>query len=271
MFSVGEDNFLIFHTWLIDRHFNNDMAGRPHIYDLNKHVKKELVLDRPMQRAEINWIPLDLNGELYFTYSLDPLRVAKCDTKSGQCRFVFEQKGADRQPFVYSSDHLRGGTPWVLYKYPYYISVAHSVLVTKKPLDSFSAYNANIVVLCVDPWRVVYVSRNIKLHPDWLNSSPLIRKHTITSPFFYPSGIIMWSDDVIDISGHLSDADGHIVRMRGLKKLIKGVIDRDRRNRNGTVAVVRTSQQYLIESMKQDVAADWVFFGDIIAGTVESS
>lgn len=157
------------------------MAGRPHIYDMNRHIKRKLKTNRDMPRTEINWIPLDVNGELYFTYSIDPLRVLKCDPNTGECKFVFEQKDSEKHPFVYSRDHLRGGTPWVLYKYPYYISMGHNVVVQTN--SHYSYYNANLLVLCVNPWRLVYVSRRLQFNHDWMTSTPIVRNHTILQPF----------------------------------------------------------------------------------------
>lgn len=261
---MGEDEFLSYHTWLIDPTYNNDMAGRPHMYDMNRHIKRKLNTGRQMSRTEINWIPLDVRGELYFTYSLDPLRVLKCDPRTGYCQFVFEQKGSDQHPFSYDIDHLRGGTPWQLYRYPYYISVGHSVTVEHSP-DKKSHYNTHILVLCVQPWRLVYVSRRMFFNSDFMNSVPIVRNHTISQPFFYPSGIIMWSDDVVDVSGHLNDFSGHVIRIEGIEKLVDEVTRRDEPNvssGNSSGPAVRTIQQYLMQDMK----ASWpehYFSGDI--------
>lgn len=239
------------------------------MYDMDRHTKRKLKLNTKLHRTEINWIPIDVKGELYYTYSLDPLRVMKCDKNTADCQFVYEQPGTKEYPFVYSSDHLRGGTPWIQYRYPYYIGVAHNVVVTKAPSDNYSIYNSNLVVLCVDPWRIVYVSSNLELNGGLLTSTPVIRNQTIIMPFFYPAGIILRNSDVIDISGHLNDATGHVVRISGIKNILERVISSDiNNNARMNAPPVRAVQQYVLESMKSSFLT-WKFRGDITEGTVE--
>ena len=268
LFTIGNTTYLSFHTWLVDPTYNHQITGRLHLYDMDRNVKRKLTLNTKLHRTEINWIPLEVKRELYFTYSLDPLRVMKCDQKTAACRFVYEQEGSHTNPFVYSSDHLRGGTPWIEYKYPYYISVGHNVIVTNKPVYDYSLYNSNILVMSVDPWRLVYASRNLLYNETWVTSKPIIRNQTIRTAFFYPSGIIKHSDDLLDVSGHLNDAAGYILRFRGIKQLMDEVMTRDKQNAHNTIPKVRTIQQYILESVKS-----WFpklkFRGDIIEGTVE--
>jgi len=63
-----DDVYLVFHTWLVDKNSKNQVGGRIHIWDMHRHLKKKLWPHIPLQRTEINWIPLDINGQLYFTY-----------------------------------------------------------------------------------------------------------------------------------------------------------------------------------------------------------
>ncbi|XP_067933957.1 uncharacterized protein [Watersipora subatra] len=268
LFSVGNSTYLSFHTWLVDPTFNNQISGRLHLYDMDRHIKKKLTLNTKLLRTEINWIPLDIDGELYYTYSLDPLRVMKCDRETAACKFIYKQEGSAANPFVYTSDHLRGGTPWVLYKYPYYISVGHNVLVTTSPRLDYSLYNSNILVLSVKPWRLVYASSNIFYNQTWIRRLPIIRNQTILTGFFYPSGLIKRSDDVLDVSGHVNDAAGYIVRVRGIRQLMEKVISRDQENVAQLSPAVRTAQQYIMQSGR-NWFPKWKFRGDIIAGTVE--
>ena len=235
---------------------------------MDRHIKKKLTLNTKLLRTEINWIPLDIDGELYYTYSLDPLRVMKCDRETAACKFIYKQEGSAANPFVYTSDHLRGGTPWVLYKYPYYISVGHNVLVTTSPRLDYSLYNSNILVLSVKPWRLVYASSNIFYNQTWIRRLPIIRNQTILTGFFYPSGLIKRSDDVLDVSGHVNDAAGYIVRVRGIRQLMEKVISRDQENVAQLSPAVRTAQQYIMHSGR-NWFPKWKFRGDIIAGTVE--
>lgn len=270
LFSVGDNSYLSFHTWLVDPTYDHQISGRLHLYDMDKHIKRKLTLDTKLHRTEINWIPLDVRGELYYTYTLDPLRVMKCNRTTAECHFIYKQEGTNQNPFVYSIDHLRGGTPWVLYKYPYYISVGHNVLVTNQPHHDYSIYNSNLLVMCVDPWRLVYASRNILYNATWVTSKPIIRTQTIIASFFYPSGLIKRSDDIIDVSGHLNDAAGYILRFRGIQELMRSVMRRDQGNVEKTVPEVRTAQQYIMESGKSWFKT-WKFSGDMMAETVDKA
>lgn len=269
LFSVGDRTYLSYHSWLVDPTYKDQMSGRLFMYDLDRHIKKKITLNSQLHRTEINWIPLDVNGQLYFTYSLDPLRVMKCNRSTAACEYVFEQKGTTRNPFIYSSDHLRGGSPWILYKYPYYISVGHNVVVTKSPDINYSLYNANIIVMSVEPWKIVYVSKNIEFDSRWLNNTKVVRNHTILRSFFYPSGAILKNNDVLDVSGHVNDAAGHIIRIRGIQKLMDKVIYDDNSNGYKSASLVRSVQQYVLEGSKA-MYKNWKFFGDIVTGTVEA-
>lgn len=193
----------------------------------------------------------------------------KCSKADGDCQFVYEQDGSAENPFVYSNDHLRGGTPWVEYKYPYYISIAHNVASTYKPYQDFAIYNANLVVINVKDWRVVYVSRNIAANTKWLQTDPVIRNHTIVAPFWYPTGIILHTPDIVDISCHLNDASGHILRLRGVEKILGQVMNTDKTMKSDKGPSVRVAQQYVLESTKRLYKDKWVFMGDIIGKTVE--
>lgn len=193
----------------------------------------------------------------------------KCRKQDGDCQFIHEQQGSNEHPFQYSSDHLRGGTPWIVYKHPYYISVAHNVASTYKPYQDFAIYNANLVILNVEQWRVVYVSRNIAANTEWLQIDPVIRNHTIVTPFWYPTGIILQTNDILDISCHLNDASGHILRLRGIADLMTGVIEADIKNKALVGPKVRVVQQYVLESTKELYKDKWTFTGDIVGKTVE--
>lgn len=193
----------------------------------------------------------------------------KCRPEDGDCHFIYEQDGSKENSFVYTIDHLRGGTPWVKYDYPYYISVAHSVATTYQPNQDFALYNANLVVLNVESWRVVYVSQSIHANERWLNSVPIIRNHTIVTPFWYPTGIILQTDDIADISCHLNDDSGYILRLKGLRGLLRDVIEKDKLNEVSKGPKVRVVQQYVLEGVKDDYRTRWTFLGDFINHTIE--
>lgn len=271
--EVGNELLLLFHTWIVDKDSHDEVGGRVHIWNWDKRQKRKLKLPGvQLQRTEINWIPMDVNGSLYVTYSLDPLRVMKCGIDSGNCSFVHEQ--LTNHKFSFSADHLRGGTPFIAYSYPYYISVGHSVGVTYAPTPDFSVYSTHLIVLHAgNPWRIVYVSRHIEASETWLKSRPIVRNHTITGDFWYPMGIVKWNDDVIDVSCHLNDYDGHVVRLRGIKNLMDKIITTDMANVASGASVrgphrPRVVQQYVLESLKQRMHG-YTFRGDLVLNTPE--
>lgn len=255
--QVGEELLLIFHTWLNDKHGNDEVGGRVHLWHWDKKYKRKLVVPGlKLRRTEINWIPMDVNGSLHLTYSLDPLRVMKCTISTGNCVFVHQHPEAENHTFTHTGDRLRGGTPFIMYKYPYYIGVGHSVSTSYRPREGFSVYSVHFIVMTVDPWRLVYVSRHIEADQVLLRSRPLIRNHTIIGNFWYPMGIVKWSDDIIDVSCHVNDYDGHVVRLRGIEKLMKQVIEKDQSNvaKGLTTAIgphPRALQQYVLEALKE--------------------
>jgi len=67
--------------------------------------------------------------QLHFVQNLDPLRVLRCSLDAGLCAFVQrdEQLAAaandSEAGFIFrdSFSHLRGGTPFELYRWPYFI------------------------------------------------------------------------------------------------------------------------------------------------------
>ena len=193
----------------------------------------------------------------------------KCRKSDGDCTFIYEQDGSVEETFKYSEDHLRGGTPWIEYKHPYYISVAHNVVSTYRPYQDFAIYNANLVLLNVEDWRIVYVSHNIQANTRWLKTDPVIRNHTIANPFWYPTGVILQTPDIIDISCHLNDASGHILRLRGIERILTQAMEEDRRKGDNKGPRVRVVQQYVMEVTKLLYNGSWTFTGDIIGKTVE--
>ena len=122
--------------------------------------------------------------------------------------------------------HLRGGTPFELYEYPYYISVAHSTLYKERTHRVF--YSAHIVVICVEPYRVVYVSNRLEPHPQIFLDIPVIKTHTIDEGYFYPTSLLLEDSDTVVIGGHVSDHHSVLLRMRGVETLMRKVIEQDR-------------------------------------------
>jgi len=173
-----------------------------------------------------HWMALIDSDELYFVHNLDPLRVLHC-TLTGYCRFV--HKETTRSGFIFSdaTSHLRGGTPFELYQWPYYISIAHTTMY--KQSNNHRYYTAHIVVLRVQPYRVVYVSNDIKIHEKLYQGAPMVRDRYIDDGFIFPVGLILENVDTLAIGVHINDFSSVIIRLKGIRKLINNVIKIDKR------------------------------------------
>ena len=77
-----------------------------------------------------HWMPLIIKDQLYFVHNLDPFRVLTCSLE-GKCKWAYKEEG--HRGFIFSDghSHLRGGTPFELYRHPYYISIAHTTMYKK--------------------------------------------------------------------------------------------------------------------------------------------
>ncbi|XP_013387769.1 uncharacterized protein LOC106156882 isoform X2 [Lingula anatina] len=220
--------YVSFHIWIWD---DKDKAsrGRMHLWNCQENSIKRLnVRDYDFLVVEINWAPLEINGSLYYIYTLDPFRVLKCEPSTGDCHFVVNDS-PDNNRFEYNREHLRGGSPFLLYKWPYYIGMAHSVIVSQTPKENFGIYNTHLVIISVEPtFRIVYVSAQIQFKEKFLNQFPIARPYAQMRPFVFPVGIIFRNDDVIDVGAHLNDNSGYVIRLRGIRTLVRDAIALDK-------------------------------------------
>ena len=124
-----------------------------------------------------------------------------------------------------SVSHLRGGTPWQLYQWPYYVSVAHSTLYTNNTHHQY--YTGHVIVLCVQPYRIVYVSDPMTVNSTLLDIYPLIRSHFIEHKYFYPTTLILENADDFVVGGHINDHSSVLLRFTGLRELMTQVMTSD--------------------------------------------
>ena len=164
------------------------------------------------------------HGELYFVHNLDPLRIMRC-SDVGVCEFVHNEKNARGFIFNHWVSHLRGGTPFVLYEWPYYVSVAHSTMYKRRVHRRF--YTAHIVVLCVEPYRLVYMSDQIQIHPSIYEHIPMVRARYIDDGFIFPVGLILENKDSMVIGVHVNDHSSVLFRVRGIRAIMDNVIATD--------------------------------------------
>ena len=121
--------------------------------------------------------------------------------------------------------HLRGGTPWQLYQWPYYVSVAHSTFYHDPSHHVF--YTSHVIVLCVQPYRIVYVSDPMTVNSTLLDAYPLIRSHLIDKKYFYPTTLILENADDFVVGGHINDHSSVLLRFTGLRELMTQVMTSD--------------------------------------------
>lgn len=187
-------------------------------------IMKTVAKDR-MPRDK-HWTPYTDGKQLKMVYNLDPLRVLTC-TNNFSCYFSHFD-GSDNYQFVQNKDSLRGGTPWILYKYPYYYSIGHTTLFKNPSYDRI--YTINLIVYKAHPTpRVVYLSGPIQIHDKPMNEVPIVRYNYIRDPFFFPVSVIAEEEDSLVIGGHINDYSSVLLRLRGVKQLLSDVVNDDKR------------------------------------------
>lgn len=234
IFSVNNHIYVTFNTGaFVSR---TTMVDTTFIWDYEQHVciVPSISGGQPMTvhhtgnrlARDKHWSAFTYKDRLYFVYNLDPLRVMHCSMPAGNCNFVHFE-GPRNYTFTQSKDTLRGGTPFVLYRHPYYLSIAHGTLFrdcARAPCDWNRFYTANLVVMSVLPvHRIVYVSGDIHFHPSVAASIPIVRYRYIRYPFIFPVSLILEDYDTIAIGGHISDYSSVILRLRGLKSIMQQI------------------------------------------------
>ena len=86
-----------------------------------------------------------------------------------------------------------------------------------------------MIVLCVQPYRIVYVSNPLTVHPDLINSYPIVRRQVIKDGYFYPTTLLLESEDSFVVGGHINDHSSVLLRFTGLRELMTQVMTPDRR------------------------------------------
>ena len=194
-----------------------------------------------------HWMALIQNDELYFVHNLDPLRVMKCSV-TGLCEFVYDPRNEDNFIFEHHVSHLRGGTPFEPYYGPYYISIAHSTMY--KTSNHHRFYTAHIVVLCVKPYRIVYVSDDIKINQEIYDQAPMARPRWIEDGFIFPVGLIIENKDSMLVGVHVNDWNSVLIRMKGLHKFMDRIIKLDQRQNAKSGPPIGSLQKHIHDSQQ---------------------
>ena len=137
--------------------------------------------------TEKNWVPILIKGELYYIYSLSPLRILKCQVEADENEENPKKKKSSKDPVEFKrkkdiSDHkkvcrvqfkgepvdsgsqtgaLRSGTNWVEHSPGVYFSFARTRIMHEK--CSFAIYRPHLIVMkfTVDPKTDAYSDPHI--------------------------------------------------------------------------------------------------------------
>ena len=183
---------------------------------------QKTLLEKKPAIFEKNWVPVIIKGELYIIRFLDPLQVMKCSIHEG-CTFVKNNTDALKYEMDEENTPLRGGTKFELYKYPYYIGIAHGTYLNR----TFRRYEVYLVVLCVDPFRVVYVSDPLKIHSDLFRGKKP-RWKALFGDFIFPTGLILEDKNSIVIGAHANDVFSMVLRLEGIQPIVEAVMNSDK-------------------------------------------
>lgn len=157
--------------------------------------------------------------------------------------------GNDSYTFKDTRDGLRGGTPFVLYRYPYYISVAHGTYFRDCRQEHARChgkryYTTHLILITIEPvFRIVYVSGNIP-YPEASLQLPLVRYRFIESTFFFPVGLILENPDSLIIGGHINDHSSCLYRLGNIATLLDSSINVYEKHPNKAALVPGVLQDY---------------------------
>ena len=200
---------------------------------------------------EKNWVPVIIKDELFIIRHLDPLQIMKCKIHDS-CKFITNTTDALKFKMDDEATPLRGGTAFELHKYPYYIGFGHTTNYLK---GHYRYYGVHLIVLCVHPFRIVYISDPLKIHPDMYSNLPKQNLwKMVLGDFFFPVGVMLEDEDSIVIGAHIKDMVSVLFRLTGLRDLLSTVMRLDSTETgkgNGNQPLVMSIQEYLVQRAQQ--------------------
>ena len=192
-----------------------------------------------------HWAAYIYKKELYFVHNIDPLRILKCSL-NGTCLFHhYEGSREVGKAFSNYKTHLRGGTPFEHYEGAYYLGFAHSALY-KKRTGYHRYYSTHLLVLNAETNRFAYCSAAIEVHREVMMSAPMVRRGHIEDYFIFPVGIILEDKDAVTMGVHINDYSSVAIRLRGIRKLMRGVMALDKLDNPKHGPPPDTLQQYIM-------------------------
>lgn len=163
------------------------------------------------------------------------------------CNIIFP--GEETYTFKDARDGLRGGTPFVLYRYPYYISIAHGTYFRRCPEKTSRCngrryYSTHLILMTIEPdFKILYVSGNIPF-PEVSFQVPLVRYRFIENSFFFPVGLILENVDSLVVGGHINDHSSVLYRISNISSAISSAIEASQADINKPGPVPGILQNY---------------------------
>jgi len=201
--------------------WEGDRFVMPKITDGQPNIQSRRIMPR-----DKHWSSYMFDGSNYMIYSVDPLRIIKCDNNS-VCGFYQNSAKPDYR-FIDLFDCLRGGTPTLHYRDNFFITVTH-VTLFKTGYKRY--YTVNIAVLRAEKGanhQIVYLSSPLQFDESIMTETPIIRTRWIEDPFFFPVSLLLEDEDNIVIGGHVNDHSAYLFRVKGIRALMDNVIAQSR-------------------------------------------
>ena len=94
-----------------------------------------------------------------------------------------------------------------------------------KLYEYYRYYTTHLIVLCVDPFKIVYVSDPLELHPDLYAkySGPSIWA-AVKGDYFFPTGLMIENENNLVIGAHANDKASMLLRMEGINRLVENAM-----------------------------------------------
>ena len=119
-------------------------------------------------------------------------------------------------------------------------------------------YTGHLVVLHVNPYRLVYVSSKLLLHDTAFRPARMQRYWDIEDDFLFPVGLIIEDPDSLVISAHLNDATSVLLRLTGVGRLMDKVIALDRKSAPEKGPPIGTINRKVKEMMERQTKVHFV-------------
>ena len=182
-------------SWLVDNHpdFPRVMVSHDGTRRLTLN-ESELGVD--FQRGK-NWSPFVYRGELYFVYSLEPVKILKCEWPEGKLKWVFFDghiQDATRSGYEY----LRGGTNSLVFGEHLYGVARYSYHVKKKFCkgNEVNSWKEHFPVLWSLPLEGIFSSED-SLRTDKVRKLKIREiKHPFTEGVNDPASLFVWKEEV---------------------------------------------------------------------------